>query len=157
DRRGAAQVALALYVGLGVHQQLAGGLGLAGGELLRGQGAGGVLTFQFTHALFVKRHVERGAVLLGLGALTAQHRNQDERQGGQQQQAGDKPEIDHGSFLSSNWERRSCSSADSRAFCGAFSTLRRRATITTSASRPPPSSTHGPYQSSRVRSSTGGL
>ena len=33
------------------------------------QGAGAVLGFQFAHPLFIERHVEGGAVFLGLGAL----------------------------------------------------------------------------------------
>ena len=60
----------------GIGQQFARRLGLAGVELLDGQGARLALGSELGQTLLVQGDVQRGAIFLGLGATTAQHGNQ---------------------------------------------------------------------------------
>ena len=90
----------------GIGQQFARGFGTATVHLFGTEHAFLLLAVQFGHALFIKRHVQRGTILFTLSATLTQYRDQQETQGNQEQQACRKPEINHGWFLSSSWSRR---------------------------------------------------
>ena len=84
----------------GIGQQLTRRLGATGFELSIVKHAILALGLQLLQALLVESDVECCAVFFSLQLANTQHRNQQKRQGGQQQQPGWQPEIDHLSFLS---------------------------------------------------------
>ncbi len=52
-------------------------------HLLRRQHTFCLLSLQLSHALLVKRHVQRGSILFPLGAAITQYRDQQKTQGDQ--------------------------------------------------------------------------
>ena len=99
---GAAQLALGRLRQrtLSIREQLASGLVTTTGQLLSIQRPSIVLALQIQQALLIKSHVEGRTVFFSLHLASTQHRDQQKRQGRQQQQASAQPEFNHQSFLS---------------------------------------------------------
>src|SRR5690606_39435266 len=80
----AAEHATATLHALGIGEQLARRFGTTGLQLRIIEHAGLTLVFQLLQALLIESDVEGGTVFFGLQLANAQNRNQQKRQGGQQ-------------------------------------------------------------------------
>ena len=126
----------------GVGEQFAGGFGAAGVHLLGVEHALFLLSLQLSHALLIKRHVQRGTILFKLGATAAQNGDQQKTQGHQEQQACSEPEINHSWFYPT--VGRGARAPRQKACPGCqLRCTRRRRTITAMITKPPSSSAGG--------------